>query len=89
MATRGCIVLIADRGQNNAQITRALGIVVDRVRLLRQHWLGLQPILLSNLSIEENLQNLPRLEYVAQITANQIRGIATLACELPVARTAR
>ena len=69
MALRARIVLAAADGQNNAQIARALEVVVDTARLWRGRWLDLQAIPLSELSVAERLEDLPRPGAPARITA--------------------
>jgi len=53
------------------------------VRQWRQRWVDLQPIALSDLSIEERLEELPRPGRPARITADQVCHIQQLACEKP------
>jgi transposase len=83
IALRARIVLAAAAGKSNAQIGRDLGVTVDTARLWRQRWLDLQPILASELSAEERLQDLPRPGAPARITADQRCQIEALACEKP------
>ena len=83
IALRARIVLAAAAGKGNAQIGRELQVTVDTARLWRQRWLDLQPILASELSAEERLQDLPRPGAPAKITADQRCQIEALACEKP------
>ena len=85
IALRARIVLAAAEGQNNAQIARALEVVVDTARLWRGRWLDLQAIPLSEFSIAERLEDLPRPGAPPRITADQVCQIVALACEKPEA----
>ena len=83
LVPRARIVLAASRGLNNAQIARELAITVDTARLWRDRWLELQPLPLTELKIEERLQDLPRSGKPSAITADQRCQIEALACEKP------
>jgi putative transposase len=85
IALRGRIVLAAADGQRNAQIACELGIAVETARRWRDRWLALQPIALTDLSIEERLADLPRPGAPPRITADQRCQIEALACEQPEA----
>ena len=85
MALRGRIVLAAAEGKSNAQIARELKVTVDTARLWRQRWLVLQPIPLSELSIEDRLEDLPRPGTPPRITTDQVCQIMAIACEKPEA----
>jgi putative transposase len=52
-------------------------------RLWRQRWLDLQPLPLSELSVKERLEDLPRPGAPPRITADQICRLVALACEAP------
>jgi transposase len=80
---RARIIVAASQGQSNAQIARALGVDEDTVRLWRQRWQLLEPIPLSELSVAERLDDLPRPGAPARITADQRCQIEALACEAP------
>jgi transposase len=80
---RARIILGVGQGQSNAQIARALGVHIDTVRLWRQRWQMLEPIPLSELSVAERLEDLPRPGAPARITAGQRCQIEALACEQP------
>ena len=80
---RARIILAAGQGHSNSQIARDLGVDVDTVRLWRQRWQLLGPIPLSELSIEERLEDLARPGAPARITADQRCQIEVLACEKP------
>jgi transposase len=83
IALRGRIVLAAADGKRNAQIAREYSIAVETARLWRNRWLTLQPIPLSELSIEERLEDLPRPGAPPRITADQVCQIVAMACEDP------
>jgi transposase len=82
---RARIILAAAEGKSNCQIARELGVSRQMVRLWRERWLQLQPIALSELSVEERLEDLPRPGAPARITAAQRCQIEALACEKPEA----
>jgi putative transposase len=83
IAIRGRIVLAAGVGKNNSQIAHEQAVSLDMVRLWRQRWLDLQPIGLTDLSVEERLEDWPRPGAPARITAEQRCRIEALACEKP------
>ena len=83
IAKRARIVLAASAGKSNSQITRELLLSRDMVIQWRQRWVDLQPIALSDLSIEERLEDLPRPGKPARITADQVCQIQQMACEKP------
>jgi len=83
IALRGRIILLAGNGLNNGQVARDLKISIDMARLWRTRWLVLEPIPLSDLSIEERLEDLPRPGAPCQITADQVCQIVALACKVP------
>ena len=83
IALRARIVLQAAAGQNNAEVARALGISLDAARLWRQRWLSFQSIALTDLSVEERLEDLPRPGAPAQLTADQFCRMEQLVCEKP------
>lgn len=80
---RARIVLAAAEGKSNCQIARELQVSRQMVRLWRERWLQLQPIPLTELSVEERLEDLPRPGAPARITAAQRCQIEALACEKP------
>jgi len=82
-ALRGRIVLLAAEGKNTPEIAKALNITLDTARLWRRRWLDLQPITMSDLGLEERLEDLPRPGTPARITADQICKIEQMACEKP------
>jgi transposase len=83
LVLRARIILTAGQGLNNAQVGRELHIGVDMVRQWRQRWLTGQTIPLSELSVAERLQDLPRAGKTSAITADQLCQITALACEKP------
>ena len=83
IALRGRIILEMSARKGNAEIARAQAISVSMVRLWRQRWLDLQPLPLSELSVKERLEDLPRPGAPPRITADQICQIVALACEAP------
>jgi len=83
IALRGRIILTASQGLNNEQVGRELHVGVDMVRHWRQRWLAGQAIPLSELSVEERLQDLPRAGKPSTLTADQLCQITALACEKP------
>ena len=83
IAKRARIVLAASEGKSNSQIKREQKLSIDMVRQWRQRWVDLQSIALSDLSIEERLEELPRPGKPARITADQVCRIQQMACEKP------
>jgi putative transposase len=83
IALRSRIVLSAAAGKNNSRIAKEEGVALDTVRLWRQRWLDLQPIALTELSVEERLQDLPRPGAPPRITADQVCQITAMVCEKP------
>ncbi len=83
VALRARIVLAAAADLNNAQIAQQEGVEVGTVRLWRGRWLGLRPIALADLSVEERLADAPRSGTPARITAEQVCRLVALACEAP------
>ncbi|HET7090756.1 MAG TPA: helix-turn-helix domain-containing protein [Anaerolineae bacterium] len=83
IALRARIVLQAAEGKNNAEIAQSLNISLDAARLWRRRWLSLQPIALTDLSVEERLEDLPRPGAPPRLSADQICRIEEVACEKP------
>ena len=83
IAKRARIVLAAGEGKSNSQIMREQKLSIDMVRQWRQRWVDLQPLALSDLSLEERLEELPRPGKPARITADQVCRIQQMACEKP------
>jgi putative transposase len=86
LAKRGRIVLAAAEGKRNADIARELVVSIDMVRTWRGRWISLQAVPLSELSISERLEDIPRPGKPAEITAEQRCQIVALACEAPSER---
>lgn len=83
IALRARIILTVSQGLNNEQVGRELHVGVDMVRYWRQRWLAGLAIPLSELSVEERLQDLPRAGKPSALTADQLCQITALACEKP------
>jgi hypothetical protein len=83
VALRARIVLAAANGRNNTQIASDFEVDIHTVRRWRNRWSVLQPISLTDLSIEERLQDLPRPGSPARITTDQVCQITAMACEDP------
>ena len=82
-ALRARLILAAASGLNNSQIARQEGGDVATVRLWRGRWLGVQPIGLTDLRVEDRLRDAPRPGRRPEITAEQQCQIVALACEAP------
>ena len=80
---RARIILAAAEGKSNCQIARELQVSRQMVRLWRERWLQLQSIPLTELSVEERLEDLARPGAPARISAAQRCQIEALACEKP------
>jgi hypothetical protein len=80
------MILGAAQGKRNAEIARELGVSTDTVRKWRMHWIGLQAVALSDLSVRDRLADLPRPGRPWQITAEQTCQVLALACEHPKER---
>lgn len=85
IAERGRIVLATSESKCNSEIAKALGVHLHTVRLWRQRWVDLQAIPLSDLSVEERLQDRPRPGAPSQLSADQMCQLMALACEKPEA----
>jgi putative transposase len=83
LVPRARIILSASTGLNNEQVARELDIGIDMARQWRDRWLLLQPIPLTDLTVEERLQDRYRSGKSSQITADQMCQIMALACEKP------
>lgn len=82
-AQRARIVLRAAEGKNHAQIAQELRVSVDMATLWRRRWLELEPVALTDLSVEERLEDLPRPGAPARLTADQLCQIEQMACQAP------
>jgi len=83
LVPRARIILTASTGLNNEQVARELDIGIDMARQWRDRWLLLQPVPLTDLTVEERLQDRYRSGKSSQITADQMCQIMALACEKP------
>ncbi len=83
LALRARIILTATGGLNNAQIARQEAVNVDTVRQWRTRWLVLQPLPLTELTVDERLADAPRAGKPPTITDEQVCRIVALACEAP------
>jgi len=83
LVPRARIILTASTGLNNEQVARELDIGIDMARQWRDRWLLLQPVPLTDLTVEERLQDRYRSGKSSQITADQMCQIIALACEKP------
>lgn len=86
LALRGRMILLADKGNNNGQIARELGVSVDTVRTWRMRWIGLQAASLEELPVKDRLADVPRPGRPSQITAEQTCQMMVMACEQPKER---
>jgi putative transposase len=80
---RARIVLAAHQGKNNRQIMREVGVSLNTVRLWRSRWQMFAAVPLSELSVQERLEDDSRPGAPAQITAEQRCQIEKLACTRP------
>jgi len=83
LVPRARIILSASTGLNNEQVARELDSGIDMARQWRDRWLLLQPIPLTDLTVEERLQDRYRSGKSSQITVDQMCQIIALACEKP------
>lgn len=83
VALRARLVLAAADGLNNAQVADREAVSVDTARHWRTRWLGLRPVALAELSVEERLADSPRSGKPPTITDEQVCQIVALACEAP------
>lgn len=79
-------MLAAAEEKRNAERARDLSVSLDMVRTWRGRWISLQRVPLSELSISERLEDIPRPGTPAEITAEQRCQIVALACEAPSER---
>lgn len=83
IARRASIIRLAAAGNDDKTIARAVGVNRHTVRLWRERWLTLAAIPLSELSVAERLEDLPRPGAPARITADQRCQLEALACAAP------
>ena len=86
VAKRARIVLAAADGKRNAEIARELEVSVDTTRTWRGRWISLQAIPLTELSIRERFEDIPRPGRPSEITAEQTCQMVAMACEQPKER---
>ncbi len=86
LAKRGRMILGAANGKRNAEIARELGVSVDTVRSWRGRWISLQAVPLTDLSVAERLEDVPRPGKPSQINAEQRCQMVAMACEQPKER---
>jgi len=86
VAKRARIVLAAAEGKRNAEIARELSVSVDTARTWRGRWIGLQAVALTELSIRERFEDIPRPGRPSEITAEQTCQMVAMACEQPKER---
>jgi putative transposase len=80
---RAKIILLADEGKSNSQVSRELNLSLDMVRLWRGRWSSFAPIPLQELSVLERLEDAPRPGKPSRISAEARCKIIALACEAP------
>jgi putative transposase len=83
IALRARIILAAADGLKNKEIVEKYHLASVTVSLWRNRWVKLQDISLTDLSLEDRLQDAPRPGAPAKITADQRCRIEALACEKP------
>lgn len=83
IALRVRIVLAAGAGGHNGEIARQEEVAINTVRLWRERWLALQPLPLTELSVEERLADAPRAGSPGRISDVQYCQIVAMACEAP------
>jgi putative transposase len=86
VAKRARIVLAAAEGKRNAEIARELEVSVDTARSWRGRWISLQPVPLTQLSISQRFEDIPRPGRPSEITAEQTCQMVAMACEQPKER---
>jgi len=86
VAKRGRMILGAAAGKRNAEIARELGGSRDTVRSWRGRWISLQAVPLSDLSVAERLEDVPRPGKPSQISMEQRSQMLAMACDQPKER---
>ena len=81
VAKRGRMILGAAAGKRNAEIARELGGSRDTVRSWRGRWISLQAVPLSDLSVAERLEDVPRPGKPSQISMEQRSQMLAMACD--------
>lgn len=77
------IIQLSGQGKSQQAIGREVGVNRHTVRHWQERWRVLEAIPLSELSVEERLQDLPRPGAPAQITPDQRCQMEALACAAP------
>jgi putative transposase len=80
---RARIILLAHQEQNNQQIAQQLGLGVDMVRHWRGHWIALQEVPLTEMSVTARFADAPRPGAPAKISAEAYCQIMAIACQPP------
>jgi putative transposase len=83
IAKRAQIILLANAGQSDGQISRRVGVSRKTVWSWRNRWLGLRPSPETEISVQERLEDLARPGAPSRITADQRCQIEALACAAP------
>ncbi len=83
IALRAKIILLANQGCNNRQITEQLHLSRDMVQLWRKRWALFEHLPLSEKSVTERLQDAERPGAPAKISAEAYCQIMTIACKPP------
>ena len=79
-------MLAAAEGKRNAEIARELGGQCGYGSHLAGRWISLQAVPLTELSISERFEDIPRPGRPSEITAEQTCQIVAMACEQPKER---
>jgi putative transposase len=77
---RGKIILMANEGQNNREISRKLGVSRKMVRHWRERWLETEE---KAMSVEERLEDGERSGAPAKFSLEQITDLFVMACQEP------
>jgi transposase len=83
LAKRARMIEMAAGGKSDSAIARSVGVNRHTVRLWRIGWLMLEAFPLSELSVAERLEDLPRPGVPARITADERCQWEALACTAP------
>lgn len=83
IAKRARLIKLTAAGKNDQEIAQEMGVNRHTVRHWRRRWLDLEAIALSELSVEERLEDLPRPGTPIRITAEERCQIEALACSAP------
>lgn len=83
LAKRARIIELSASGKSDKAIAQAVGVNRHTVRQWRMRWVMLAALPLSELSVEERLEDLPRPGTPARITVDQRCQLEALACAAP------